>query len=115
MSIEFYQIIHFFSVIILTAVTFWALASPQPENRRRVMMFSGILALLALVSGFGMLARLGLSMVQGWVFVKLACWLGFTAVTSLAYRRSEGQRRPLVLLTVVAVFLAVYMVVTKPF
>ena len=65
MSIEFYQIIHFFSVIILTAVTFWALASPQPENRRRVMMFSGILALLALVSGFGASrafddARLGL-------------------------------------------------------
>ena len=114
MSIQFYEIIHFFSVIILTAVTFWALASPQPENRRRVMMFSGILALLALVSGFGLLARLGLSM-QGWVFVKLACWLGFTALTSLAYRRSEGQRRPLVLLTVVAVFLAVSMVVMKPF
>ena len=115
MSIEFYQIIHFFSVIILTAVTCWALASPLPENRRRVMMFSGILALLALVSGFGMLARLGLSMAQGWVFVKLACLLGVSAVTSLAYRRSEGQRRPLVLLTVVAVFLAVYMVVPKPF
>ena len=114
MSIQFYEIIHFFSVIILTAVTFWALASPQTENRRRVTMFSGILALLALVSGFGLLARLGLSM-QGWVFVKLACWLGFTALTSLAYRRSEAQRRPLVLLTVVAVFLAVSMVVMKPF
>ena len=113
MNIQLYQIVHIFSVIILTAVTFGALASPRPENRRRSMMWSGILALLALVSGFGLLARLGLA-VRGWVIVKLACWLGLTALTSLAYRQ-PGQGRSLMLLTLIAVFLAVSMAVMKPF
>ena len=113
MSIQLYQIVHIFSVIIMTAVTFAALAAPRPENRRRSMMWSGILALVAVVSGFGLLAHLGLAM-RGWVFVKLACWLGITMLTSLAYRQ-PGQGRSLALLTLIAVFLAVSMVVMKPF
>lgn len=113
MSIELYQIVHIFSVILMTAVTFAALASPRPENKRRSMMWSGILAVVALVSGFGLLARLGLA-VRGWVAIKLVCWLGLTALTSLAYRQ-PGQGRSLTLLTLIAVFLAVSMVVMKPF
>ena len=113
MSVQLYQILHIFSVILMTAVTFSALAAPRPENRRRSMMWSGILAVLALVSGFGLLGRLGLAM-RGWVFVKMACWLGLTALTSLAFRQ-PGQGRSLALLTLIAVFLAVSMVVMKPF
>ena len=113
MSIELYQIVHIFSVILMTAVTFAALASPRPENKRRSMMWSGILAVVALVSGFGLLASLGLAM-RGWVAIKLVCWLGLTALTSLAYRQ-PGQGRSLTLLTLIAVFLAVSMVVMKPF
>ena len=113
MSVQLYQIVHIFSVILMTAVTFSALAAPRPENKRRSMMWSGILAVLALVSGFGLLARLGLAM-RGWVIVKLACWLGLTALTSLAFRQ-PGQSRSLALLTLIAVFLAVSMVVMKPF
>jgi len=113
MSIQLYQIVHIFSVILMTAVTFSALASPRPENRRRAMMWSGILAVVALVTGFGLLARLGLAM-RGWVVIKLMCWLGLTALTSLAYRQ-PGQGRTLTLLTLITVFLAVSMVVMKPF
>jgi hypothetical protein len=113
MSIQLYQIVHIFSVILMTAVTFAALASPRPENKRRSMMWAGILAVVALVSGFGLLARLGLAM-RGWVAIKLVCWLGLTALTSLAYRQ-PGQGRSLALLTLIAVFLAVSMVVMKPF
>ena len=113
MSIQLYEIIHLFSVIILTGVVFGALAAPRPELRRRTMMWSGILALLALVSGFGLLARLGYGF-PGWVIVKLACWLGLTLITSLAFRQ-PGQGRSLVLLTLIAVLLAVGMVTMKPF
>ncbi len=113
MSIQLYQILHFFAVIMLAAVTFSALASPRPENRRRALMWSGILALLALVSGFGLLARLGYGF-AGWVVVKLACWLGLTALTGLAFRR-QGQIRSLTILAMIAVFLAVGMAVLKPF
>jgi len=113
MSIQLYQIVHIFSVILMTAVTFSALASPRPENRRRSMMWSGILAVVALVTGFGLLARLGLAM-QGWVIVKLTCWLALTLLTSLAYRQ-PNQGRSLAVLTLIAVFLAVSMAVMKPF
>ena len=113
MSIQLYQVVHLFSVIILTGMVFGALAAPRPELRRRTMMWSGILALLALVSGFGLLARLGYGF-AGWVIVKVACWLGLTVLASLAYRQ-PGQGRALMLLTLIAVFLAVSMVVMKPF
>ena len=114
MSIQLYQLLHIFSVIILTGITFAALAAPQPEKRRRIMMWSGIISLVALVSGFGLLARLGYGF-PGWVVAKVAAWLGLTMVTSLAFRLPAGQHSNLRLLTVLAVFLAVGMVIFKPF
>ena len=113
MSIQLYQVAHIFAVVMLTAVVFGALAAPHPEHRRRAMMWSGILALVALVSGFGLLAKGGFGF-QGWVIVKVACWLGLAVFPSLAFRR-PGQARALRLLTLTAVFLAVAMVVMKPF
>ncbi len=113
MNIQLYQIIHLFTVIMLAAVTFTAMAAPRPENRRRTLMWSGILAVLALVSGFGLLAQLGYGF-SGWVIVKLACWLGLAALPGLAFRR-QGQIRSLTILALIAVFLAVGMVVLKPF
>ncbi len=46
--------------------------------------------------------------------VKLVCWLALSALVGLAFRR-PAQGRALTGITVVAVFLAVWMVVTKPF
>ena len=51
---------------------------------------------------------------QGWVIVKLTCWLALTLLTSLAYRQ-PNQGRSLAVLTLIAVFLAVSMAVMKPF
>ena len=113
MSTQAYQILHLFSVIMLSAVVFSAMAAPRPENRKRMLMWSGILAVIALVSGFGLLARLGYGF-SGWVIVKLACWLGLAALTGMPFRR-QGQIRSLTLLAMIAVFLAVGMVVLKPF
>jgi len=113
MAYQLFQIIHLFSVITLAGVTFAALAAPRPEGRRFSLMCSGILALLAFVSGFGMagLAHIGF---PGWLIVKLACWLGLAAVTGLAYRR-PGQVKSLTAITALAIFIAVGMVVLKPF
>ena len=113
MSIELYQLAHFFSVIMLTAVVFGALAAPQPEYRRQALMWSGILALVALVSGFGLLGRGGFGF-PGWAIVKVACWLGLAVLTGMAFRM-PGQTGTLRMLTIVAAFLAVGMVVLKPF
>ena len=113
MSFQLYQVVHVFSVIMLAGITFAALAAPQPENRRFMLMASGIVAVVALVSGFGLLG-LGRFVFPGWVVVKLACWLGLSALVGLAFRR-PGQGRTLTGIAVVAVLLAVWMVVTKPF
>ena len=113
MSIQFYQIAHIFSVIILAAITFGALAAPQSENRRFFLMWSGIFALVVFVSGFGLLARLSFGF-PGWVTVKLACWLALAALTGLAFRRPD-QGRTLTIIAVLAVLIAVGMVVMKPF
>ena len=113
MSIQLYQIAHLFSVIIIAAVIFGALAAPHPEHRKRAMMWSGILAMIALVSGFSLLARGGFGF-PGWVIVKVACWLGLATIPGLAFRR-PGDARALRLLTLIAVLLAVGMVYLKPF
>ena len=113
MSIQLYQIIHVFSAVMLAGVAFAALAAPRPENRRFSLMWSGIFAILSLVGGFGLLARLGYGF-PGWVIVKLACWVALAALVGLAYRRPE-QTRSLTVITALAVLIAVGMVVLKPF
>lgn len=113
MSFQFYQVLHLFSAIILAGVAFAALANPLPERRRTILIWSGVAALAALVSGFGMLA-IGRFGFPGWVFVKLAAWLALAAVAGIAFRRPQ-QARPLTAVVVVAVLLAVGMAVFKPF
>ena len=110
MPYQLYQIIHVFSVIMLAGIAFAALAAPRPENRRFSLMWSGIFAVLSLVSGFGMLG----GRFPGWVIVKLACWVSLAALVGLAYRRPE-QARSLTVITALAVLIAVGMVVLKPF
>lgn len=115
MSYQFYQIAHLFSVIMLAGSTFAALAvaSARPETRRPALIGSGVAAMVALVSGFGLLG-LGRFGLPGWVVVKLAAWVALAALTGLAYRR-PAQRRPLAAVAVLAVLLSVVMVVSKPF
>jgi hypothetical protein len=113
MGTQLYLLAHLFAAMLLVGVVFGALAAPNPDERRRTMMFSGILGLVVFVTGFGLLSRGGFGF-QGWVVVKLGCWLGLAALPGLAFRRPE-QIHLLRLLTVGAVFLAVGMAVLKPF
>lgn len=109
----FYQILHLFSVIMLAGITFAALAAPRPENRRPALIWSGVAAVVALVSGFGMLG-LGRFGFPGWVVVKIAAWIALAALTGLAFRRPQ-QGRALATVAVLAVLLSVVVVVLKPF
>ena len=84
MSLPFYLILHVFSLLALTGLTFYAFAAPE-ETRKRVLMMSGIFSLLVLVSGFGMLAKLHLGM-PPWIFIKLGSWLGLSALAGIGYR-----------------------------
>jgi hypothetical protein len=100
-------------VLLLTATTFQAFARPDASQRRGVMIRSGIFSLAALVGGFGLLARLNLS-VSGWVFIKLGAWLVLTVLAGIAFR--QPQRVGLLgAIATLALGAAVYAVYFRPF
>ena len=113
MNPVYYQILHVFALLVLTAHTFSAFANPVPENRRQTMIITGIASLLVLVSGFGMVAKLYGNHISGWMVVKLVCWLVFSALAGIAYRKPE-LRRTLAVIGFSALLLALVMVFVKP-
>jgi uncharacterized membrane protein SirB2 len=113
MNPVYYQILHVFALLVLTAQTFAAFANPVPENRRQTMILTGIASLLVLVSGFGLVAKLYGGHVYGWMVVKLVCWVVFSALAGVAYRRPQ-LRRSLALVGFTALLIALVMVFVRP-
>ncbi len=107
-----YFFIHIASILLLVGVTFFAL-SAKMELRKPVLIISGILSLLALIGGFGLLARIYGHQFPAWIGVKVVCWLGLSAIAGLAFRRREKAGLWAALATVL-VLIAVAMVVYKP-
>ena len=112
MSITTYHILHLSSIIVLLGYTFYAFAAPA-ETRKRVLMITGIAALLALVSGFTMLHKLGLGFPK-WAMVKLVCWLGLGSMAGVAYRKRASADLFMIIALVLAIT-AVAMVYVRPF
>lgn len=110
---EQFLIVHLFALFLLVALTFAALVAPLPERRKFSLMWSGILSVVVFVTGFGLLGlrRMGF---EGWVIVKLACWLALAVMAPLAFRRPE-QKVPLSVVTAGAILIATIMVVFLPF
>jgi hypothetical protein len=112
MSPAFYSVLHVVSILLLTGWTFYAFAAPA-ESRKRVMMITGILSLLALIAGFGLQAKLQIGW-PGWLIVKICCWLGLSALAGFGYRKRQAAGA-LMVVAAVLVLLAVTMVYTRPF
>ncbi|MBL0939588.1 MAG: hypothetical protein IBJ03_11875 [Gemmatimonadaceae bacterium] len=121
---DFYEILHILGIALLFAaiggVAVHAANGGNKANsgtRGLVSSIHGIGALLILVGGFGMLARIGFqhgTNFPGWLWVKIIVWLVLSAVALLPYRKPELARPFLVLLPVLA-GVAVYMALYKPF
>jgi hypothetical protein len=112
MTITTYLVLHLSSIIVLLGYTFYAFAAPS-ETRKRVLMVTGVAALLVLVTGVGMLHRLRLGM-PGWAIVKLVCWLGLSMIAGIAYRR-RAQADTFMMIALVLAITAVAMVYVRPF
>jgi uncharacterized membrane protein SirB2 len=110
----YYKLLHLFALLVLTAHTFMAFANPDPANRKRTLMITGIAALLMLVSGFGLLAIEKIPVASGWVIVKLFCWLGLSAMSGIVYRKAH-LRGFLSLVSLTLLLVAVVMVLFRPF
>ena len=114
MNIQVYYVMHVLSVILLTAFTFKAFAAPQPEKKGKVMMVTGICSLLALIGGFGLLAKLNYDLASGWVIIKLVAWLGLAGLSGMAYRQ-PNKTGFFSLIATLLLAAAVYAVYFKPF
>jgi hypothetical protein len=63
--------------------------------------------------GFGLQAKLAIGW-PGWIFVKMVCWLGLSALAGIGYRR-RGAAGTLAVVAILLSFVAVLMVYTRPF
>jgi hypothetical protein len=88
MKLAIYHILHVGALFILAGFTFGALANPKPETKKKVMMVTGIMSLIVLITGFGMLAVLGLGF-PVWIIIKVICWIGLSVIAGVAYRKPD--------------------------
>ncbi len=112
MKLQIYQVLHVVSMILLTAFIFQAFANPDPKNKKRTMMITGILSLLMLVGGFGALAVMKLGF-PTWIIIKLVCWTALSAMAGIAYRKPE-KIPALTGVTIVLILVAVSTVYFRP-
>jgi hypothetical protein len=118
-----YKLIHFFGIFTLVG----ALAAAgmhilrggtraDDPYRRAIGAAHGVGALLILVGGFGMLARLGImhANLPVWVMIKIGIWVVLGAAMGLLYR---GRRLagPLLIVVPVLAVAAAATAIYKPF
>lgn len=122
-SREFYEVLH----IIGIALMFVAIGGvavhaanggtkADSQTRKLVSIGHGVGALLVLVGGFGMLARIGFQhggSFPGWLWIKIAVLAILSAIVLIPYRKPALARPFFVLLPLLA-GVAVYMALYKP-
>lgn len=85
MSLQVYHILHLLG-LMLVFVGFGSLLST--EGAKSAMKWHGIGLVVSLVSGFGMLAKLGIFKdMPTWVWIKIGLWLVLGFLPVLAKRR----------------------------
>ena len=121
-SLEIYKLLHLTGIVLVLTGLVALLAlkisgvAIEGANKKFAFLTHGLGLVLVLVSGFGLLARLGLIQTgfPGWAYVKLAIWLYFGGIMALIKRRGHlGWKLylPLILVFMVAASVALY----KPF
>lgn len=119
MSLNFYKVLHILGfLLVFAALGGMTLQSylgggDERKGRRLAGLSHGIGLLIVLVSGFGMLARLGVGF-DGWVWVKMALWLVFGGVIVVIRRQPHYTGFLWFLLPILGAF-AGYLALYKPF
>jgi hypothetical protein len=113
MSPLVYQLLHVTSVILLVGFTFQAFAAPTPERRGKNMRNTGLLSVIALVSGFGLASQPGIGF-PVWLMMKFGFWFGISVISGMAFRNPEkaGRLVPIAMLLVLGAIMTIYM---RPF
>jgi len=117
--VNYMRIAHVLLDFLFIASLFVAFAQPTPERKKRMAMLTGILGLLAFVTGFGLLDMAGYASAENalrypiWSYVKMAIWL-VLAVLGVAVFRSPARSRTFGVVTIVLVIVALVMVYVRP-
>jgi len=116
-----YKILHVFSVILtFTVLGGLALHAANGGNRdsnasrKLTGILHGLGMLMILVSGFGLLARLGMNEFPLWVWLKLAIWV-LIGASAVVIKRSPALSRALLLLLPLLGGVAAWLALYKPF
>ena len=119
MDLSAYKVLHILGLVLIFSsvggLTLHALNGGSREDnqgRKLVGISHGIGLLLMLISGFGMIAKLGVGFPL-WVWLKLGIWLVLGAVTALI-RRFAGQAAALWFLLPLLAAVAAYLALYKP-
>lgn len=121
-SYSVYKVIHLLGVLMvflsLGGVTMHAINGGGKDHtwRKPVAITHGVGLLLALVGGFGLLARIGVmhGTLPGWVIAKLAIWLVFAVMVGVVVRR-KSLAKPFWFVTLLLGGVAAYLAGSKPF
>lgn len=115
---EAYKVMHLVGVFMVVAglaampIVYIFGGENHPARKLAAMTHGGGLA-IALLAGFGMLARLQISPAQGWVMGKLAIWLALGGMLVVA--KKQYKRAGLVwILTFILAGTAGYLAIYKP-
>jgi hypothetical protein len=117
MSLVFYKVVHIFGFALLLAalggMVSEAAAGATSPRWRSLSALHGVALVLVLLSGFGMLAKLGGGF-PGWVIAKLLIWLALGAAVVLVRRAARSSVALWLGLSVLAAA-AGYLAIYKPF
>jgi hypothetical protein len=118
----FYKVAHLVGIIVLFLSLGVALAGSAASGRdgaaqaplaRVASIAHGVALLVVLVAGFGLLARLGLSVAQPWVAAKLVIWFALGGALTLVKRKPELSKVLFVVLPLCG-GLAAWLALQKP-
>lgn len=117
MDPKIFSFVHVFSILMLTGSVFYIAANPQKHKKKKMMIITGILSLVALIAAGGLM---GINFkgypaggwTQGWVLVKLVVWLFISGLAGMAYKKSKGF---VTTALIAAVAVALAMVYFRPF
>ena len=89
-----YKFIHLVGAFFLfTALAGLVVAAKHGDAQFRKLgsIVHGLSLVALLVSGFGLMARLSIEGIPGWIWAKLVIWLAFGAVVVLIKRWADGR------------------------
>lgn len=111
MPVLTYKVIHIIAVFLLIEA-FSDLMSDSPK--RLAQMKFGVASLLILIAGMGMVAKMGFSIMEPWVFAKLILWVLVSATVPMIAKRFPALKRIWRVLFALSLVVTVVLAVYKP-